>query len=436
MGQQLEVGIVGAGIAGLAAAIALTRAGHLVELFEKSRFSGEVGAALVLGCNGTKILSKWGFDFEKAGALDCDQMLRIKADTAEVDSEEIFNNTEAQYGHRWLLFHRADLHNGLRELVNGLAPAPLIRLGAQVIDVDIQSGIITLSSGETIPKDLIIVADGAHTESITKFGNEERPIQRSPLSLYRFMQPFGTIRARPGTGRFYQGRPSGFTTFYKAEAGRPGLMLNTYPVRHNDMLYCGLLHPTKPKEKGLEGWNSPADVTDVIADAKGFHPDIQAICEGATDVKVYQMMWRDPIQTYNKDKGIIIGDAAHLMLSTHSQGACSALEDAMALEVLFKGISNPKDVSTIGDTYTKLRLARTSAVQTMSNKMMGPPDKMIAAVRQYYTGEIPGPTAKTFCKEFNDFFFLYDVAAEAEKIRASLSHCEASYEVQVQGLLL
>lgn len=417
MGQQLEVGIVGAGIAGLAAAIALTRAGHHIEIFEKSKFSSETGAALVLGVNGTKILSRWGFDVEKAGALDCDQMCRIKADTGEVVSDESYKGTEEQYGHRWLLFHRADLHTGLRELVNGLTPAPSFRLGAQVADVDIESGVITLGSGETIAKDLIIVADGAHTESITKFGNSERPIQRSPLALYRFMQPFGPILATPETGKFYQGRASGFTTFYKAEVGRPGHQLVTYPVRKSEMLYCGLLHPAKPKEKGLDGWNSPADAADVIADTQGFHPDVQAICEGATDVKVYQMMWRDPLQTYNKDRGIIIGDAAHLMLSTHSQGACQALEDAMALEVLFKGVSDPKDVPLAGKAYTELRLARASAAQTMSNKMMGPPDKLIAAVKQYYTGPIPGPTAKTFSKEYNDFFFQYDVAAEAEKVR-------------------
>jgi len=52
----------------------------------------------------------------------------------------------------------------------------------------------------------------------------------------------------------------------------------------------------------------------------------------------------------------------------------------------------------------------------MSNKMMGPPDKMIAEVKKYYDGPIPGPKAKTFSQEYNDFFFLYDVAKEAQSV--------------------
>ncbi len=78
----LRVGIVGAGIAGLAAAASLARAGHEVEvslfspvchlvfsnnwqIFEKSEFSSEVGAAINVCPNAGRILSRWGFDFER-----------------------------------------------------------------------------------------------------------------------------------------------------------------------------------------------------------------------------------------------------------------------------------------------------------------------------------------------------------------------------------
>jgi salicylate hydroxylase len=66
----MDVGIVGAGIAGLAAAIALRRAGHRVEVFEKSEFKNEIGAAIMLTPNGNRILRRWGFNFDKAGAVD------------------------------------------------------------------------------------------------------------------------------------------------------------------------------------------------------------------------------------------------------------------------------------------------------------------------------------------------------------------------------
>ncbi|KAJ9500895.1 hypothetical protein H2202_003453 [Exophiala xenobiotica] len=413
---QLEVGVIGAGIAGLSAAIALSRAGHAVELYEKSRFRNETGAAIVIGPNGTRVLSRWGFDFDEAGALDYSQMRRIRADTLEVDSEEYFTNTKQKYGDRWLLFHRADLHTGLKNLVEGRQPQPKINLGTAVRDVDVDGGIITLATGEQVTKDLVIIADGAHSELISKVIGRPCPVTKSPMSMYRFLQPFDKVLAHPEAGQFYKDKPSGFTTFYKTEVGRPGLLINTYPCRGGELLYVALVHPTKSGEKELDGWDSPADYQDVISDAKAFHPAVQAICKDATEVKVYTQMWRDPLERFSKGRAVLIGDAGHLMLPTHGQGASMALEDGLALETLFKGITSKSDVEGQVQLFDKLRRPRVSAVQTMSNKMMGPPDRMISEVKRYYDGPIPGRQAKTFSKEYNDFFFRYDIEEEARNM--------------------
>ncbi len=85
---QLEIIIVGAGIIGLAAATALSRAGHKItvsiphkyhnkalnmsqKLVEKSTFSREIGFSITVGTNGSKVLAALGFDFERARSVDC-----------------------------------------------------------------------------------------------------------------------------------------------------------------------------------------------------------------------------------------------------------------------------------------------------------------------------------------------------------------------------
>ena len=414
--DKLQVAIVGCGIAGLSAAIALSRAGHAVEIFERSNFSSETGAAILIGPNGSRILSRWGFDFDAAGALDHSQMRRIKADTAELDSEVKFGNFKEKYGARFILLHRVDLHNGLRKLVDALPePKPTIRLGTPVKDVDAGQGVLTVEDGSNVNADLVVVADGSHSRLIPRVAGVEAPVIRLPMSMYRFLQPFGEIMTRPEAAQFFKDQLPGFSTFYKAAIGRPGHLLNVYPCRRGELLYCALLHPTKPKEKELEGWSTPAEYQDVLSDLDGFHPSIKTICEGATDVKVYNQMYRNPLPTFAKGKAVLIGDAAHLMMPTHGQGASMAMEDAAALEALFVG-ATPSAVASRLDLFDTLRLPRARAAQVMSNKMMGPPEKMNAEIRQYYEEEIPPVGSKTFGAEFNDFFFAYDVKEEAEKL--------------------
>lgn len=417
--RKLQVGIVGCGIAGLSAAIALSQAGHAVDIYERSHFANETGAAIVIGPNGTRILSSWGFDCEAAGALDYSQIRRIKADTIELDSEARFDDIKEKYGDRWLLLHRADLHTGLRQLVEQLpVPTPHIHLGTAVSDVDPITGTISLVNGDSTTKDLIVIADGSHSHLIGRVTGSDEPVIRLPQSMYRFLQPMDKILAQPSTAQFYHNQKPGFSTFYKTSVGKPGHLLNTYPCRGGSLLYCALLHPTKPKERELEGWSTPADYQDVIADAQGFHPAVQAICEGATDVKVYNQMYRNPLPTFVRGKAVLVGDAGHLMLPTHGQGASMALEDAAALGVLLSDMQ-PAASTSVGERlglFDALRLSRVRAAQSMSNKMMGPPDQLAAEVRKYYAGEIPGANAKTFGPEYNDFFFKYDVLSEARRV--------------------
>jgi salicylate hydroxylase len=417
MGACLEVGVIGAGIAGLSAATALSQAGHHVTVYERSKFSNEIGAAIVLAPNATRILQRWGFDFEAAGAVRNDKMRRIAAETLALDSEEDYEDVEARYGSPWLLLHRVDLHQGLRRLLVKTAADVKVELASEVTSIDCQAGTLTLADGQVIEKDLIVVADGAHCRHIAHFtGGNDVPVVKTPLSIYRFLLPVEDILNDPATADLFQGTPTGFTIFYKTEVGRPGNLLQTYPCRSGTTMYCGLVHLTKPDEKNIEGWNHPATVADCLSSAKDFDPALLALLQKGTDIKVYNQCFRPSIPSFVQGKAVLIGDAAHFMLPVHGQGASVSIEDAAALGVLLRGMQGKRaEVEKRLSLFQQVRHPRATATQALSNFMMAGGGKALAEAGKYFKAELPTDT-KTYSRGFCDFFFRYDVVQDAERV--------------------
>lgn len=96
--KRLQCGIVGAGISGLGAAIALRRAGHEVEIFERSTFKNEIGATTTQTPNVNLILECWDFDATYAGETDKCQYRSLRWDNLEVASHDCFDGVRGKYG--------------------------------------------------------------------------------------------------------------------------------------------------------------------------------------------------------------------------------------------------------------------------------------------------------------------------------------------------
>ena len=178
--QQLSsspgyAGVVGAGVAGLSAAIALRRAGWHVDVFERSQFKNETGAAITVTPNAALVLDHWGFDMAKAEAVPNQSKIIGLANRplAVIDKQEYADDpSELEHG-VWSL-HRVDLHRELRRLatMSTMPTSPLagaiagppvqIRLGRAVEGVECEQGRLELAGGHTVTKDLVVIADGAH----------------------------------------------------------------------------------------------------------------------------------------------------------------------------------------------------------------------------------------------------------------------------------
>ncbi len=112
----MKVIIVGAGIAGLAAAIALRRARHDVVVLEKSSMASEIGAAILLQPNAMRVVKRWGLEPERARLVKAmHQFVKVARDASQIDYIDL-EKTEDIYGDGFYFAHRVDLLNELKLL--------------------------------------------------------------------------------------------------------------------------------------------------------------------------------------------------------------------------------------------------------------------------------------------------------------------------------
>lgn len=150
--------VVGAGIAGLSAAIALNKAGHDVVVYERSGFRNEVGAAITVTSNGVRVLKSWGFDPKAAGAVVASRFEMANGKTLETLYNEPFDDVESRFGYPVHFYHRVDLHRELRKLAESLGTQ--IKLTSPVEDVDAE-GAVRIGE-QWVSADLVVIADGVY----------------------------------------------------------------------------------------------------------------------------------------------------------------------------------------------------------------------------------------------------------------------------------
>lgn len=338
--------------------------------------------------------------------------------TLEPSWQDDFHEVPTHYGEKWLFFDREDIHAGLLQMAqdpnlkSARAPPACIRLGSEVSAVNPEAGTFTLGDGYCVRKDLIIVANGIHTKFQQAFINRPNPIVQTGKSVYRCLVPMDAVLEDPSTAHLYEDQEPGLFG--------PSIRNNTticgqYPVRNNTMLSITFSHPTTPSEADKLDWNSPATLEDVEESIASFHPAVQEVMRKGTDIACYNMITRNEIPTFVKGRGLLLGDAAHPMLTFHHQGASMAIETTGALEQFFYEITDPSEVPARLRLFNEFRHGRCVATQIMSNGGHGSLNdpSIVSRIRTYYGGALPPQHTQPWGKPFRDWFFGYDVFGEA-----------------------
>ncbi len=355
MGQQkYNIGIVGAGIAGLATALALLKHGHQVSVFEKSAELGEVGAGLQLSGNATRVLSSLGVldDVRRVGFLP--QGLKMSHWETGATIARFSQNSHVGSGDDpYIHIHRADLHGILLAAVIKIAPGSIVT-DAEVVSVKSseKNATIRFSDQEEKSFDWVIGADGIH--SIV------RPIATSTINPSRFtgsvawrgLIPIASLKEKPEPLTHLVMGPGGHVVFYYVSGGEA-------------VNYVAVIERTDWEK---ESWTEKGSIAEMLRDFEGWDVGVQRLLEKSNPEKSYRWALhdRDPLLSWSDGRCIILGDAAHPMLPFLAQGAAMGIEDAQALVHCFDNV--PAD--EVGEMFFQLRGKRTARVQLTARKNM------------------------------------------------------------------
>ena len=218
-------------VGGLTLAAAMRTQGHQVTLLEKSAFHQETGAAIHSSPNCTCIIDRLGVRLEKSGANPCLGMAHYHGN-GDVKRKVDLEATAKHYKSTWHLIHRADLHDALKRAAcepRDNHPMPKLLLDCRIASIDAQNATVTLEDGTTFAGDMLIGADGIHSQSRAQVDSEARP---SPWgkSTYRWLTPRNALKSDPETNTIVDG-PGYFAEI--TEGDRTFIM---YPCRNNTMM--------------------------------------------------------------------------------------------------------------------------------------------------------------------------------------------------------
>lgn len=342
--------VVGGGIGGLAAAVALTRSGVSVTVAEQAEEFGEIGAGLQLAPNATRILGHWGLMDQVLGVgVQPERMVFRDAVSADVLlAHSLGQELTDQFGSPYVVIHRTDLHSILLEECRRLGVELLTHAHVDSIERDGERVVATFADGRSIDADYVIGADGLKS-GLRTLVSDDQPIP-SGYVAYRGTIP---IEEMPDDQRAKD---------VVCWMG-PGMHLVQYPLRQGTLLNQVA---TFRSESFIAGEENCGTVEELTAAFDATHPQVKVALEYVSKQRRWPLFDRAPISNWATDEMVLLGDAAHPMLQYLAQGCCQALEDASALEKL-SGVRVPTSATewhTLAEMYQSERIPRSASIQT------------------------------------------------------------------------
>lgn len=343
---NLKVVIIGAGIGGLTAGIALHRAGYQVEIYERVGELRPAGAGISLWSNGIKVLNWLGLGDQIAKVGGQMDRMRYIDRTGEVLNDIDLHPLIEQVGQRPYPVARADLQQMLLEAFPGK-----LTLNAKCIGVeqDGQSIMAILENGQRVTGDVLIAADGVRSAIRPYVLDGQEIVPR----YAGYVNWNGLVPATEDLA------PKHSWAIYVGEHKRASMM----PVGGDRFYFffdVPLVRGTPLHPEGIR-----AELSGYF---KGWPQPVQSLIERLSPEQTNRLEIHDvgPLNQFVKGRVALLGDAAHTTTPDLGQGGCQAMEDGAVLARYL--LTTNLGVEDALKRYETERVERTSAIVLKARK--------------------------------------------------------------------
>ena len=339
--------VSGGGIGGLAAALAISRAGCNVDLLEKAEAFSEVGAGVQLGPNVVKLLQAWGLGpaLEAVAAFPDQLKVFSAVNGAELGRLTLGKQIAARYGARYATVHRADLHSLLLDELGQTSARLHLGCGLQGY-VGYADGVkVQTARHSDLEADMLIGADGLWSVVRQQMLGDGPPAISGHLA-YRALVPQTSLPDKH--------RSQNVTVWLG-----PRMHVVHYPVRRGELLNIVVVVHGDIGADEIATWDHGANGADLELTLQGTPAALMGLIRAVQYWRLWPLRDRPPIQSASaqaRGHVALLGDAAHPMRPYLAQGAGMAIEDAFELGLQLQAThSTPQPRSTSDGVFAASR---------------------------------------------------------------------------------
>ncbi|KAB2764463.1 3-hydroxybenzoate 6-monooxygenase [Brucella anthropi] len=403
--------ISGAGIGGLAAALALARKGFEVDVLEQAEEIREIGAGIQFGPNGFRMMERLGLRdaADHLAVFPDDLILMDSAAGEEVTRIPVGEGFRKRFQYPYALIHRADLHS---VLLKAAETSGMIRIHAgqcvERFEDDGTSVSIETKQGHRFDGRALIGADGLWSKIRQTIVGDGKPRVSGHIA-YRAVLPIADV-------------PEEFRKNAMILWAGPKNHLVQYPLRGGELFnLVAVFH----SDRYDEGWNTEGDPEELYKRFEGTCDTVQTLLRKIQTWRMWVLCDREPVKDWSKGRVTLLGDAAHPMLQYLAQGACTAIEDAVTLADM---VETSPDTAVAFHRYQNARYLRTGRCQ-LTARLYGEFYHATGVRRELRNLMLAGRTPE---QSFESLAWLYDPIAPIRFEDSCADGCQDDHDCPTQ----